>query len=251
MTFEEFEVAQNADLTLETKRCFDIYNNQNFASQARSAALLEAQFYMQELGRREDAKVARRDLILELIVIALIGLEIVLAVYGTRLAIKQANDQDVMMSKQMEVLNRLDGNMQLTAQTLQSSQTTMQSMDKRLGMELGRMARIDLMFSFSAGNAELYNRGNADLEYWGYKLANLPARMNKKPVPLRGGAKIEHLPRILDDIRNAKGPMGQLEIYVRDDLNNEYVGEGNLGVGPNIGGSYDVLQAVRRQWSHK
>ena len=183
----------------------------------------------------------------------LIGVEIVLAVYGTRLAIKQANDQDALMTKQMEVLNQLNANMQTTAKTLQTSQATMQSMNERLGMELGRLARVDLWFEFqlAAKTAGLLNRGNTDLKYWGYKLGTAPARMNKKPVSLNGGAEIALWRGLIDEIRNASPSVITFEVYVRDDFGTEFVGDISMSVGPNAGGLGTNLQIVTRQWSHK
>ena len=44
--------------------------------------LMEAQFYMQELDRRHDSWISLRDLLLELVIIALIGWEIYLGYQG-------------------------------------------------------------------------------------------------------------------------------------------------------------------------
>jgi hypothetical protein len=45
-------------------------------SQEHAGLLLQAQFYMNEVARRHDSTIARRDLILELIIIGLIVAEI-------------------------------------------------------------------------------------------------------------------------------------------------------------------------------
>ena len=249
MTFEGFLVANEAELIAETKKCFDRYNDANLGGLDRPALISEAQFYLQEVGRREDSKIARRDYRMELGVIVLIGLEILLAIYGLHLGSRQANDQDALMTKQMAVLNQLNTNMQTTAQTLQTSLTTMQSMNDRLASELGRMSQITVDLSMSGTKVVISNQGNVDLQFWGFKVADMPARMNKQPVLLRRSADIE-LAGVASDIHKAsKGDV--LQVYIRDDFNNEFVAEGHQQVGPNIMGFGTRLQVVQRRWSSK
>jgi hypothetical protein len=257
MTFEEFEIATDIDLTRETKSCFDRYNDPNKGGGDKPALLLEAQFYMQELGRREDSRIATRDFRMELIVIFLIGLELVaaigLAIIGSRQQTRDVNQELAAFGKMQTVLSQLQESSAATAQTLGSEQLTMQSMNDRLGVELGRLSRIDLRFTFAMASkiAEINNVGNTDVELWGYKLGDHPARAYKKPILLKGEAQIEHMPNVLKDIHDATEGMAGLEVYVRDEFNNEFVGEGKISVGPNVQSTYTVLQVVRRQWSHK
>lgn len=251
MTFEEFEIATDVELTRETKICFDKYNDPNQGEGNKPALLLEAQFYMQELGRREDSQVARRDLILEIVVIVLIGLEIVLAVYGTRLAVKQGNDEDVRMTKQMEILGHLDGNMQTTAQTLLNSLTTMQSMNDRLAVELGRMSNIRLQFSYNAKEADISNLGNVDLGFWGFKVGNLPPHIYKRPTLLKRNAAIRIGANIINDLHKSPSGGTVVQLFVRDDFNNEFVCEESMPAGANVGGGGGIMESVQRKWSPK
>jgi len=85
MTFEEFENATDEELKAEAKNCFETSGG---TWDRMTKHLLEAQFYMQELDRRGDAVerkhirgIERRELILELIIIALILGEIVLGLW--------------------------------------------------------------------------------------------------------------------------------------------------------------------------
>jgi len=237
MKLADFEKATTEELRQTVDALFAGAEEAGFIAQ-REARWSEARFYIAEIERRGHDRVARRDFWMEVAVIALILIEIILSVYGIRLAIKQGNDADALMTKQTAVLDQLNANMQATAQVLQASQATMQSMNERLGMELGRMARIELLFSFSQvpgrQMTEIYNRGNTDLQFWGYRLGNFPPRIDKKPMLLKGGAKIEHVPNMLSDIHNATTSTAQIEIYVRDDFSNEFVGQGQLPVGPNV-----------------
>ncbi len=73
--------------------------------------LIEAQFYMQELSRREDSKIARRDFRMELIVILLIGLEIVIALY-------EGHEQTNLIASQTQILQNLQTSTKNTADAL-------------------------------------------------------------------------------------------------------------------------------------
>jgi hypothetical protein len=104
-------------------------------------------------------------------------------------------------------------------------------------------------FSFSGPKASISNQGNVDLQFWGFKVADMPARINKRPILLKRSASIE-VDRIASDIHEAvKGDMFQ--VYIRDDFNNEFVAEVRMQVGPNIQGFGGRLEVVQRKWSSK
>ncbi len=76
MTFEQFENANGAELRSEAKACFERARTFGHSWMGTAGALLEAQFYMGEIDRRDGTRIARRDFRMELIVIALIGFEL-------------------------------------------------------------------------------------------------------------------------------------------------------------------------------
>jgi hypothetical protein len=80
MNTEEFEKATEKDLRRNANECFDKLRDSG--SQEHPALLLSARFYMDEIERREHDRVARRDLVLELVVILLIGLELYFGITG-------------------------------------------------------------------------------------------------------------------------------------------------------------------------
>jgi hypothetical protein len=80
MKAEEFENAKEKDLRRKANECFE--KLENSGSHEKPALLIEAQFYMDEIERRKQDTIARRDLILELVVIALIGLELYFGITG-------------------------------------------------------------------------------------------------------------------------------------------------------------------------
>jgi hypothetical protein len=80
MNTEEFEKATEKDLRRKANDSFDKLKDSG--SQEWPALLLSAQFYMDEIERREHDRVAKRDLLLELVVILLIGLELYFGITG-------------------------------------------------------------------------------------------------------------------------------------------------------------------------
>jgi hypothetical protein len=80
MNTEEFEKATEKDLRRKANDCFDKLKDSG--SQEWPALLMAARFYLDEIERREHDSVARRDLMLELVVIVLIGLELYFGIAG-------------------------------------------------------------------------------------------------------------------------------------------------------------------------
>lgn len=74
MRVEEVGKLTRAQLRDKANECFRLAELTSTID--KPALLLEAQFYMRELERRFDSRASLRDLILEVIVIALIGWEI-------------------------------------------------------------------------------------------------------------------------------------------------------------------------------
>ena len=195
MTFEEFEKATDEDLTLETKRCFDLYTGGTIGGGDRPALLLEAQFYMQELGRREDARVASRDYGLEIWVILLIGIEIILSLAGIGLAIYEGRHDDLMMSKQNGILTNLQrstadsanaiknladltktmaDNTSASSNSLSSLKATTERMNQGVQDQLNLFYEPSVVGSFSSPTKQMqvFNTGRTAVELWGSKFRN-------------------------------------------------------------------------------
>lgn len=102
MKTEEFENAKEKDLRRKANECFEKLDNSG--SHEKPALLIEAQFYMDEIERRKQDSIAMRDLILELVVIALIALELYFGITGG--------------NQQLDVLQKLNKSATETASTL-------------------------------------------------------------------------------------------------------------------------------------
>jgi hypothetical protein len=102
MKAEDFASATELELRRKANECFEKFENSG--SHERPALLIEAQFYIGEIERRKQDKVARRDLLLELVVIILIGLELYFGITGG--------------NQQLATLQKLDASANMTAKAL-------------------------------------------------------------------------------------------------------------------------------------
>jgi hypothetical protein len=126
MTFEEFERATPHDLREAAKDSFDRTKEHGVGWIGAAATLLEGQYYLAEIDRREaeverreSKRIARRDFRMELVVIFLIGLELIVAIGGIVVGIRESREQSAVAQKQIEMLDKVEkammraGNMML------------------------------------------------------------------------------------------------------------------------------------------
>jgi hypothetical protein len=184
--------AKKKDLHREAKRCFERYQDELLEPAERTATLLEAQFYLGELDRRSGGFIAFRDLILEIVVIALIGAEIWLAV-------KQGVDEDALMGKQNGILTSLQTSTSDTAKAMASlasltatmSQSTSNSattlsqlrsitetMNKSTQeqLSLSYQPSVTTTFDMASNKITMVNLGRTDIVITGFKLLDQPRK---------------------------------------------------------------------------
>src|SRR6266404_5275618 len=132
MTFEEFESASAAELREHARGAFNKGNTSDASWAGNTNLLLEAQFYISEIDRRHDAKIATRDFRMELIVIALILFEFIAALIGIIITIREGKAQaileDQLMSKQTAVIQKLSDSADITAASQKATAGTLQSL---------------------------------------------------------------------------------------------------------------------------
>lgn len=120
MNTEEFEKATKKDLRRKANECFDKLKDSG--SNEWPALLMEARFYLDEIERREHDRVSTRDLMLELVVIVLIGLELYFGITGG--------------NAQLKVLEKLNTSASQTA-------TTVGGLATEQGSELEAIRKLD------------------------------------------------------------------------------------------------------------
>src|SRR5216684_759772 len=82
--------------------------------------LSEAQFYIDEIERRNQLRTGRRDLILEIVVILLIGLELYFGIKGGNQQLAVLQKLNTSADQQLAVLQNLNTSASETARTMKS-----------------------------------------------------------------------------------------------------------------------------------
>lgn len=157
----------------------------------------QAQLYVAELNRREDARNAARDYKMERWVIVLIAAELVLAVIGIITGWREGNNQIRKVDKQIEILDTLNRSSAATADTLTavrqaqeaSLDTQEHTLDNIVAMNtalhdelvLNYAVSIALTYDESRPSLDLHNEGKTNLFLWGDKLDEQPPSIEKEP----------------------------------------------------------------------
>jgi hypothetical protein len=133
---------------------------------------------MQEMDRRDETLerthirgIERRDFWLEIAVIVLICIEILLSIYGVKLAVQQGTDQDALMKKQIGILTNLQASTMdtviamkgLAEMTKAMNETTSKSAKTLEGVNVGVHDQLALFYN-PALNV-LYNDSNRKLVF--------------------------------------------------------------------------------------
>jgi len=137
--------------------------------------LMEAQFYMQELDRRHDSWISLRDLLLELVIIALIGWEIYLGYQGGK-----------QQAAEVQILTNLQASSQATTGTLTNLLTITDAMRTAIqsGVGLNYDVSVEVTFDSQLKRINIANKGRTNLMLWGDKLAD------QKPLIEKSGRLI-------------------------------------------------------------
>jgi hypothetical protein len=173
MTLEEFEKASEKDLRNLVNECF---------TKAETAGGLdkpnhhrEAEFYMSEIERRKQGRANTLNFWMELIVIALILGEAVIAYWEG--------------NKQAEVLTALQNSFAATAATLTSLQGTTEAMNAAIQRQSGQVSDVSVDITCSPIDKRLLitNTGKSDLLVLGYQFDGRRGPHFKPPLHLGHG----------------------------------------------------------------
>ena len=173
MTLEEFEKASEKDLRNLVNECF---------TKAETAGGLdkpnhhrEAEFYMSEIERRKQGRANTLNFWMELIVIALILGEAVIAYWEG--------------NKQAEVLTALQNSFAATAATLTSLQGTTEAMNAAIQRQSGQVSDVSVDITCSPIDKRLLitNTGKSDLLVLGYQFDGRRGPRFKPPLHLGHG----------------------------------------------------------------
>jgi len=184
--------------------------------------LAEAQFYMQELGRRHDSWISIRDLILEIVVIVLIGFEI-------GLAIIQGRDEDKLWDKQNAILNNL--------------QTSTQSTAALLGQELDLEYALAINVEYNGfESVTVFNNSRSEAILGGIRVDGVARKIKDgRPFVIADHNSVtinltEYNPKLREKATGQTKPfIFPVEIYISNKRGEEFVWNGRLNWGNSSG----------------
>ena len=181
MTVEEFEKATEKELRTKANECLVRAAGTGFLD--RPGLLLEAKFYLDEIKQREDNKIVRRDLRLELVIIALIGLELLLGIGGIIVGGREATEQAGLLAK-------LQTSAEATTATIDHLAKITDDMSKSVQTELALNYAVSVDVSYQMGDGKIYikNSGRTDITMWGNRFSRYAQAMEPTPllVPQNG-----------------------------------------------------------------
>jgi hypothetical protein len=176
MLLNEIEKLTKKQLRQRVDAAFEL------AEQKGPGYLAEAQFYMRELEHRRDSFTSIRDLVLEIVVIALIGWEIHMSYRGERLESQN-------FEKEQAVFANLQTSSAATAGTLTALEETSKQMNEAVQKELAFSYEVSLNVKFDVTTDRIIvtNEGRTRVELWGSKVGKSGVGMEKGPRTLTPG----------------------------------------------------------------
>lgn len=186
MTFEEFEKADVRKLRKHAMNGFDGAMLQHTHGDFKAASLLEAQFHLQEIDRRESTRIGRRDFWMEVVVIGLIGIEIilaiVLAIVASREQSRDVKEQLAAFGKMQDVLTNLQESSKATASTLTTLETTTETMNGALQKQLALFYDVSVTMLYEPDKHELHvmNDGRTNVSIWGLDVGDVPVTIGSE-----------------------------------------------------------------------
>jgi hypothetical protein len=249
MRFEEFRNVSDDVISERAKNLFEAIQEGGplYNTDLGRAALLEAQFYMQELDRRErererqaDEANAARDFKYERIIIYMIAGEIVLAIVSLIYTAHEGIAQ-----------NRILANLQT------SIQVTADQLKEQLAIQY-RMF-VSASYDQSRRQITLFNSSKTEAWVWGFAFGL------EHPVMIHGGPTSipamlilsisiqDYNPKIFDGVRQSPPSILPVVVYLKNAKDDEYVWNGKLSVqnlNDLMGGTLDgSLQ--QQKWSQR
>jgi hypothetical protein len=230
--------------------------------------LSQAQFYLSELDRREQAsersdskRIARRDFWLEITVIVLIGAELVIALMGYREG-----------DRQIAILGKLNQSSAATAATLTavreaqeaSLETQKHTLEDIADMNNELQSESDLnlvdVLQYSGGDSEgrfvIGNRGRVTLLLWGSRFDGQAAVMQKEASSIPyGGSYTFNLSQLSKKVLGNNGDAPQrvvsFELYLKAGSGKKYIGKSSFQIARVKGNLSIYCQSIyitRKEW---
>lgn len=233
----------------------------------REHHVAQAQVYLAELDRREDARIGARDYKLELWVIGLIGAELLLAVVGVVFGWYEGNQQAKVLSE----LNKSSAETAATLAALRKAQedsltTQKTTLENITAMNNALRDELDLNFAdvlqYSSGTSSdkgtetmtFANLGRASFSVWKVMLGDKPAKLKQVPTVITPDHAVsvpvlELFQQLKKTQHGMVEPYTTITLFLTRDDGTKYVTTGVVKYGLGNYLSIDgKLTTKRKQW---
>jgi hypothetical protein len=224
MKIEDIENASEANLRKQLQECYARVDSLD--ELAGTTQLYKARFLIDELERRKNDKVSRRDFWLEIAIIILISIEIGFSY----VAFKEAPQQLRALNATKDALIDVQQSSATTAATLSVLQQTMQMMNSAVQRQAGLLSEVSVAITYDVGQKRIIisDTGNADLTLWGDKISDQLPTMNAEPFVIPHGGFYYLLAESFYKEVSTKLVKGSetripFEIYLKNDTGQKYV----------------------------
>jgi hypothetical protein len=245
MPLENFEKLTRAELKQKLNELFAAMKTRN--NVLRPSLLLEAQFYMQELDRRHDSWISLRDLILELVIIALIGWE----VHEGNRQFDLLGAMNRNTAATVAAMNNLRQDQQASLATQKTTLETITAMNEGIQRQLGVNYEVnpEIIFLEDQKQLRVVNKGRDSLFLWGSKWRTSAVIMEKegKFIPIGGNYFVpaDSIFREIDALPKGLQVNIPFEVYLAGADGRHYTVHLNVAVNWETGSRKVFTQALR------
>jgi hypothetical protein len=235
MRVEELQSMSEADLLRKADDIFRRTETEIASMLDKPGLYAEARFYLEEIENRRNDKISRRDFRMELIVIALIALELVAAVV---LAILGANQQSKDVKQQLKafsdmqvVLSHMQDTSKATADTMAALKTTTETMASSLQKQVALFYDVSISITYNQEKKRLtfVNLGRTNVVLWGLKFFDESPVLETsgRTVQANGGAYeidiAEKYATAVARLRKGETGLAPFEVYIKNERGEEFV----------------------------
>jgi hypothetical protein len=230
MPLESLDKLSSRELTRRAEEAFAQLKTCGY--EQRAALLLEAQFYIQERDRRHDSWISFRDLILELVIIALIGWEVHEGNKQYDLLQTMNANTAATVTAVKNLQQAQDASLDTLKDTLQSINSLNDAAQKELGVNYRVSAEI--VFLQKTRQLSIGNKGRTNLMFWGGRVGvgDIPAVSKLEPeVVPPGGFYYLEVPNVFAGFATLpKGENTQVpfEMYLQTEDGTKFTARGYL-----------------------
>jgi hypothetical protein len=227
MKVEEPSRLSRKELRAKIRKCLEMVS---VPGADRGSFLAQAQIYIQELDHRSDYWVSLRDLILEVIVIALILWEI-------HMGYRQQTHEDQAFETQKTIWTSMQTSSDATAKSLVSVKDVLGEMKISLNkqVQLYYDVQTNVIYNEASKKLVLINSGRGNITVWSQSLGEVgtPMTAYKKPVLVAPNNTLESqledfIKQLIDSLPKGQTHAYRFTYFVKNERQESFTISGDL-----------------------